>query len=695
MPLFALTIFLSAALLFQVELIVGKELLPWFGGAPAVWTTCLLFFQIDLLAGYAYAHLLARRLRAATQVRIHSVLVVLSLIILLLLSLRWPSPITPGPEWKPVGVGNPLGRLLFLLVASVGLPFFVLSTTGPLLQYWFVTANRKRNPYPLYALSNAGSLVGLVCYPLMVEPLMTIAQQSAAWSMFYGVCAIGVVACAARLKNRAAPEVEVQIAPMPEDGRKRVATRVFLWIALSATATALLLSVTNHMCQDTAVIPLLWVLPLALYLATLMLAFEFDGLYRRWLFPPLFGLSVSAAVYLMFAGSRTPLMLQIGVDTALLFFGCMMCHGELARSRPGPPRLTLFYFCIAAGGALGGACVAVVAPVVFNGFWEYHGSLFAAAVVFLLALVSDRASFLYKKLPVIATALAIVVLALGGVLIDRILNSEDDVRFAARNFYGVLRVIEDNAEGEMQLLHGRITHGIQYEDSDRSRMPTSYYTENSGIGLAIEHHPFRGRGLRIGVIGLGVGTIAAYAGPSDTIRFYEINPAVLRLSTGTKPFFTYLRDCPGHADVVLGDARLMLEDELRNGNPQRFDVLAVDAFSSDAIPVHLMTREALEIYKKHLRMPYGVIAFHISNRYLNLVPVVHELARAAHLVSTLIAVERDDQGGFGSDWVLLSPSPAEFELQVIREAAKSWNSAGDKPVRIWTDDYSNLIAVLK
>ncbi|HTP13183.1 MAG TPA: ferrichrome ABC transporter permease, partial [Bacteroidota bacterium] len=473
------------------------------------------------------------------------------------------------------------------------------------------------------------------------------------------------------------------------------ARRVVLWVGLAATASALLLSVTNHMCQDTAVIPLLWVFPLVLYLTTLMLAFESDRMYRRWLFPPLFGLSVVGAVYLMFVGSGTPLMYQIGIDAAVLFFGCMVCHGELAKSRPGAERLTLFYFSVALGGALGGFCVAVLAPLLFNGFWEFHASLFAAGVAFLLALTDDQSSFLYRNPWVNGPALLTVVLVLGGILVNRIQNSEDDVRFATRNFYGVLRVIEDRTEGEMELLHGRITHGIQYEDSDRSRIPTSYYTEESGIGLAIVHHPLREKGLRIGVIGLGVGTIAAYVRPSDTIRFYEINPAVLRLSTGPKPFFTYLKDCPGHADVVLGDARLMLEDELRKGYPQRFDVLAVDAFSSDAIPVHLLTKEALEVYRKHLRMPYGVVAVHISNRYLNLVPLVHGLAKAAHAVSMLVTVERNDSGGFGSEWVLLSPSPAEFALRVMREAATPWDSVGDRPVRLWTDDYSNLIALLK
>jgi spermidine synthase len=516
------------------------------------------------------------------------------------------------------------------------------------------------------------------------------------WSIAYGVFVAGVIVCAAKLRKVSPAAPEADVVRIPDSKRETPDTpTISCWIGLAAVASALLLSVTNHMCQDTSVVPLLWVLPLALYLLTLMLCFEFERLYRRWLLPPLFGASAVSVIIVMFQGVGVPLVLQIGADAAVLFFGCMVCHGELAKSKPDSNHLTLFYLSVAAGGAIGGLSVAVLAPSIFNGYWEFHATLFASGVFFIVALIRDKTSFLQRRPFVIGTALGVAVLSLGGVLVERILESEEDVRYVTRNFYGVLRVIEDPVEDDLELLHGRISHGLQYEDSALSHIPTTYYTERSGIGLAIAHHPYRGQGLRIGVIGLGVGTIAAYAQKSDTICFYEINPSVVHLSDGPKPFFTYLKDCPGCVEVVLGDARLMLEDELRRGDPQRFDILAVDAFSSDAIPVHLLTKEALEIYRRHLRPPYGLIAFHISNRHFNLVPVVHALATQAHLQGTLIVVKRGEGQQFSSDWVLLGSSPKELSLEVMKEASTPWDSAGDKSIRLWTDDYSNLVSVLK
>ncbi len=696
MVAFAITIFLSAALLFQVELIIGKELLPWFGGAPSVWTTCLLFFQLVLFLGYAYAHTVIKRLHARFQLIVHLGLVFVSVFVLVLLGLHWPTPITPDAVWKPIGGGEPIGQLLLLLLVSVGLPFFVLSTTGPLLQGWFVSINPAKSPYPLYALSNAGSLIGLVTYPAAVEPFLTIREQSLAWTLAYGVFVLGLVTCVVKVKTTIitptdsdSPRFSDSSKVSPGDGSR------VLWSGLAAAASALLLSTTNHMCQDTAVIPLLWVLPLVLYLLTLMLCFEFENLYKRWLFPPLFGASLIYAIVVMFQGLSAPLLSQIGADAAVLFFGCMICHGELARSKPGSDHLTAFYLAIATGGAIGGLGVAVVAPLLFNGFWEFHASLFAIAALFLVSIFQDKASFYHKNSILVGSVLGLVVLSLGGVLLDRILQSDNDTRFVNRNFFGVLRVVEDSDENDLELLHGRISHGLQYQDSAQSRIPTTYYTEKSGIGLAIENHPWRESGLRIGVIGLGVGTIAAYGRKNDTIQFYEINPAVLKLSKGANPMFTYLKDCPARVDVALGDARLTLEDDLRRGQRRRFDILAVDAFSSDAIPVHLLTKEALDVYRQHIRLPYGIIAFHISNRYLNLVPIVHTLAEQAHLLSTLITVTNEEDGGCISDWILLSSSPAELSLEAIKEAETTWDLADDKPVRLWTDDYSNLLSVLK
>ena len=671
----ALTIFLSAFLLFQVELIVGKELLPWFGGAPAVWTTCLVFFQVVLLAGYGYAHLLVGRLGVRRQVSVHLALVAISVVFLAALALRWPSPITPGAAWRPAGGADPVGQIALLLSVSLGVPFFLLSTTGPLLQGWSVIADPGGSPYRLYALSNAGSLLGLLGYPFLVEPFLGLHVQAVAWSFLYVLFAICLFLCGAglrRLCRSGTSEV-----PAPGAGEAVAAPRVrdrVLWMVLAGFSSALLLSTTNHMCQDTAVIPLLWVLPLSLYLLSFILCFRFEGLYRRWLFPPLFAASLVYGVLNLFGGLQVPLLSQIAADSAVLFAGCMVCHGELARAKPGVSHLTGFYLAVAAGGALGALGVAVAAPRLFNGFWEYHVSLWGTGALFVAALLHDRSSFLRRKPVLITCALGLLLVGFGGVLIKQATDDAGGSRFVTRNFYGLLRVIENRDEHFIKLLHGRITHGFQFTDSAREMTPTSYYSRESGVGLAIEDRPDRERGIRIGAVGMGAGTLASYCGEKDTIRFYEINPAVPLLSRRGEPFFTYLEKCRGQVEVAMGDARLSLEEELDRGVHERFDVLALDAFSSDAIPVHLLTEEAFGIYLRHLRQPGGILAVHISNRYIDLVPVVHGYAERHGLASAMITSEEDSAGGWESDWVLLADSAGTLARGPIGGASTPWDS---------------------
>ncbi len=695
-PAYALTIFLSAFLLFQVELIVGKELLPWFGGAPAVWTTCLVFFQCVLLAGYGYAHMIVGKLGLRRQLGVHIILVALSVLLLAALATRWPSPITPGSSWKPAGDAEPVGQLILLLAVSLGVPFFVLSTTGPLLQKWSVLSHPGTSPYRLYALSNAGSLLGLLGYPFLVEPFLGIRDQALAWSVLYGLFALGVLYGAWGLRKSHGNSRAVDPPPRSgESGTRPAAADRLLWAGLAAVTSALLLSTTNHMCQDTAVIPLLWVLPLSLYLATFILCFRYEGLYRRWLFPPLFCVSLVCSVMNLFTGLNASLPSQIASDSAVLFAGCMVCHGELVRAKPGVAHLTGFYLAVAAGGAFGGLGVAIAAPRLFNGFWEFHVSLWGTAALFLAALFRDRASLLRRKPVLIASSLVIPLLGLGGVLINQALDAGKGTRFVTRNFYGLLRVVEDPEEHFVRLLHGRITHGFQFIDSLRAGIPTSYYSRESGIGLAIEHHPGRERGLRIGVVGMGVGTIAAYGRENDTIRFYEINPDVPRLSSGPDPFFSYLHRSPAHIEVAMGDARLSLEKELQQGQNRRFDILALDAFSSDAIPVHLLTEEAFAVYLRHLRQPDGILAVHITNRYLDLVPVVHGFAEAHGPASAMITSDEDEEGSYSSDWILLASSRAVLARDSVAGASTPWDLTSYRVIRPWTDDYSSMISLLK
>jgi hypothetical protein len=693
---YVLTIFLSALLLFQVELIVGRELLPWFGGAPAVWTTCLVFFQVVLLSGYAYAHVIVGRLSLKAQAALHTVLVALSVMILALLAVRWPAAITPGSSWKPASGADPVGQIILILTVSVGVPFFVLSTTGPLLQKWSVISLPGGSPYHLYALSNAGSLAGLLGYPFIVEPFLGIRVQANVWSLLYALFALGVIVSACGLLRRSAdPQADSAVIGGAPAGRNPSVGDRILWMGLAGVASALLLSCTNHMCQDTAVIPLLWVLPLSLYLVTFILCFRYEGMYRRWLFPPLFCASLAYCVMTMHEGLGAPLLAQIAADSAVLLTGCIVCHGELVRARPGVAHLTGFYLAVAAGGALGGLAVAIVAPRIFNGFWEFHASLWGTGAVFFAALVRDRGAFLHRKPLLIGSLIALLLTGLAWVLIRQAGEADRNARYVTRNFYGILRVVDEPDVHYVKLVHGRITHGFQFTDSARVGIPTSYYSRESGVGLAIENHPGRETGLRIGVVGMGVGTLAAYAREKDTIRFYEINPAVPRLSRGNEPFFTFLEKCRGCVEVAMGDARLSLERESEEGDNQRFDILALDAFSSDAIPVHLLTEEAFGVYLRHLRGPESILAVHISNRYLDLVPVVHGYALRHGLASAIVTSGEDEEGAWTSDWILIAATLAPLVRGPVGGAVTPWDSTTYREIAPWTDDYSNLLSVIR
>ncbi|HEV2064873.1 MAG TPA: ferrichrome ABC transporter permease [Thermoanaerobaculia bacterium] len=765
---YALTIFLSAFLLFQIQPLIGKAILPWFGGAPAVWTTCMLFFQLLLLGGYAYAHALASLLTPRAQRRVHVALLALALAGLALATFFWKSPILPGPGWKPSGPESPVLRILAVLLVCVGLPYFLLATTGPLLQAWFARERPGVSPYRLYALSNAGSLLALLTYPFAVEPKLTLHAQALAWAggfvLFAAGCALLVFRSSASgeasvAAAASAASVEVAAAEVaPTVGRR------LLWLGLSACASVMLLATTNQLCQEVAAIPFLWVLPLCLYLFSFILCFENDRIYRRGLFGPALALGIGAVAYVLNEGFSAPLALQVAVYAFALFACCMVCHGELVRLKPGPRHLTAFYLMVAAGGASGGLLVGVVAPRVFDGFWEYHVGLFLAGLLAVVVLLQDGGSWLRagRPWPALAVMLAFTALALkvresswldaavahargafsspgqaafsaGGLLLLAVLLAltravwwrRGRPVFAAaclsislgllgaalaadiegfrngavsvtRNFYGVLTVEEQNKEFPdfhlLRLRHGHIVHGFQYQSPEKRHLATSYYSDKSGIGLAILLHPHRELGLRMGVVGLGVGTIATFARLGDTVRFYDINPDVVRLSLGPHRVFTYVADCMGKVEVVQGDARLSLERELAQGRPQRFDVLAIDAFSSDSIPVHLLTREAISVYLSHLARPDGILAVHISNRYLDLEPVVKGLAEELHLDASFVYVE--DGGVFwGSTWILLSPEGDVLQRSGIDENAEELDA--EKHVRLWTDDYSNLFQVLK
>jgi SAM-dependent methyltransferase len=679
MPLYAATIFVSAFLLFLVQPVVAKQILPWFGGSAAVWTTCLVFFQTALLAGYAYSDYVVHRLGARAQVKLHTVLLVASVALL---------PIVPGAYWKPTGSESPSWLILGLLTATIGLPYFLLSTTSPLVQVWFARARPRTSPYRLFALSNLASMLALVGYPFLFEPWAPTRAQAIGWSIAYALF-VGLCAAAgwSSLRHAAAPAIVAlpDKVARPEDAGPDEAPptigRQILWCVLAATGSLLLLAVSNHITQNIAAVPLLWLAPLAIYLLTFILCFDGKGWYPRDTF-----LSVLAAALCVMAWTLADpeltheLALQIGVFCGGLFVACMFCHGELVGAKPAPRHLTRFYLMISLGGALGSALVGIVAPLVLPAYFELAGGLVVTA---LLLLWQVRRGHL-----VFGALAAVAVLATIGCAAWSIIEFYKNAIVTTRNFYGVLRVQElgrDDTNHRRSLVHGTILHGTQYQDSELSRLPTTYYTRTSGVGRLLEtRHPST-TPIRVGVIGLGTGTLAAYGARGDVYRFYEINPAVLEIAQRD---FSFLRDSDATIELALGDARLSLEREPK----QEFDVLAIDAFSSDAIPVHLITSEALGIYRRHMK-PGGVIAFHVTNRFLNLIPVVEGLAQAHGLLLIHIADEGEDSRGSRSDWLLLSDRREALDHSGLTEAATPVEVRKDW--RLWTDDFNNLVQVLK
>jgi hypothetical protein len=673
MTLYAATIFLSAFLLFQVQPLIAKIILPWFGGSAAVWSAALLFFQLVLLAGYAYAHLLIRFLGRRAQALCHTALLGASCLLL---------PILPSPSWKPGATGDPTWRILAVLAATVGLPYFLLAATSPLLQAWYVRHRDQAIPYRLFALSNLGSLLALVSFPLVVEPQLGSRHQAFVWSGAYALFAVvcGIVAWAGRRDGAhrvpAASTAVATVAP------PRI-SEMLLWVAFPACASTLLVSVTSHMSQDIAAIPLLWVLPLAVYLMTFILSFESDRLYQRWLFVPLLVPALGAMARFMWAATLGIAELLV-IYTVGLFVSCMVCHGEVARRRPAPQYLTTFYLLVALGGALGGVFVAVLAPHVFRTYLELPIGLVACATLAMIVVwnvdLSDVGVWPLRTTVVTATMLLVWFLARE----ERLIRTS--YRLVTRNFYGVLSVhdAERGVDRVRTLFNGTIDHGSQLLDPSRRYAPTDYYGPKSGVGRAISALQAAGP-IRIGSIGLGAGVLAAYGRLGDAYRVYEINPLVPEIA---QTQFSFYPHSPADKRIVLGDARLTLERE----QDQHFDLLSVDAFTGDAIPVHLLTQEAVALYFRHLK-PHGILAVHISNWYLDLAPVC---ARDAQLLGKHAVVVQDDGRDASyltaSTWVLLTDEPSWFQSASFAGAtmAPAVASAG---FRAWTDDYSNVLQI--
>lgn len=701
MPVYAATIFLSAFLLFQIQPMLAKFILPWFGGSAAVWSAALLFFQLFLLGGYYYAYCLVRYLRPKVQILVHATLLAASLLAL---------PIIPARHWKPepgnAGEGgDPVMRILLLLGATAGLPYILLSATSPLLQAWFLRTRAGAFPYRLFALSNFGSMLALLSYPVLVEPRLALGAQAKMWSLGYAMFA--VICATAGWKSRGGDRpIRTSSAgsnrePAPDVSLERVAEPIgqpgigdiALWMGLAACASTLLLAVTSHLTQNIAPIPLLWIVPLSLYLLSFIVCFEYDRLYHRVVFLPLLAGSLGLLAYGdTLYETNAELKRLIPALCGALFVCCMVCHGELARRKPHPRYLTLFYLMVSAGGAAGGLFVALAAPRLFTGYWELPIAMVGCVVLVTCVLWNAiRSKNGRATVRVVVRAAMIAVTVTFAVYLGRAeWNKHREYVLSARNFYGVLRVRDNPARqyytARRVLIHGTISHGTQLLQPGSGQIATSYFGSGSGVSRAI-HAKGEAGALRIGVLGLGAGVTAALARPGDTLHYYEINPLVTQIANRD---FGFLSACPASKRIFLGDGRLVLE-----GLPnEALDVFVIDAFSSDSIPVHLLTREAFAIYQRHLK-PDAVMALHITNRFLDLEPVVAQAAAESGWTGVIVTDDGDEEDYYSpSDWVVLSRSATIFRHADFQDGFV--DKLRSRPnFRPWTDDFSNVIQILK
>ena len=725
--LYALAVFLSAGLLFVVEPMVRKMVVPILGGTPAVWTTCLLFFQVALLAGYLYTHLLPARLSPRAQAAVHVGLLALAAATL---PIALPAGDLPQPAQSPVG------WLLLVLLRTVGVPFVLLAATAPLLQRWFSRLDHPdaSDPYFLYAASNLGSFTGLLAYPFLIEPWLGLPSQRAGWTVGYVVLigAIGLAGLWALKQIGPGPAASTDVAKAGTQLGPTSPGKPWRWLLLAAVPSSLLLAVTTHVSTDIAAVPLLWVVPLALYLLSFVATFARrpwipPRIARHWL--PLLLLELVAA-----AIGGGPLWLGLAVNYAMLFVAGLICHGQLAQLRPPAERLTEFYLWVALGGALGGAFNALLAPVLFSSVTEYPLAIAAAAALaswspiltgavgvvtiglatVALAVMIGHIAVVLETLRVLPRGLqplwflnaAAIAAAFGALLLWRrrfelmlglglplaltahwaVVRRHPNRLFVARDFFGIYRV-QNTRDGMFRVLyHGTTIHGVQNRLPQNRNYPASYYHPEGPLGYlllgVIPPHP----GRRVGVVGLGAGTTAAYAGPGESWTFYEIDPLVERIARDTS-YFTYLADAQSPPRVVLGDARISLARD----SAARFDVLVLDAFSSDAPPVHLLTREAVRLYFERLA-PGGLLIIHLSNRFIDFPPVVAALAQDAGLVGRVwghnLTLGEFYRGAFASIWAVLGRR--EEDLGRIGRDPR-WKSLETAPGALWTDDYSNIV----
>jgi hypothetical protein len=683
---FAATMGLAGFLLFQVQPLLAKYILPWFGGSASTWLVCLLFFQVALLAGYLHAYAVTRPFPVPRQVVIQLSILAGSLLLL---------PITPPDAWKPQDAGNPTWRILELLALCVGLPYLALATTTPLLSRWLARIDPALDPARFFAVSNLGSFLGLLSYPFGFERMMSGAGQTRLWSWAYGLYAALFAVCGLITLVRTRGDAQADAGASLAAIRSAILLR---WVAYSALGSTLLLATTNAVTQWSAVVPFLWIVPLGLYLLSFVAAFAHRSLYDRRLFGAAF-LALAATTFLLVEPESTRSFLtQFALQSATLFAGCMLCHGELARLRPHPVRLPAFYLAVAAGGALGGLFVSILAPFAFSDYVEHPFVLAVLAVLAVLLMFRDARARASRWSAVVTGAAALLFAGGLGTAAWREISPERPVIDRVRNFYGVVKTVRESGDGPAEdslvLQQAGVDQGAQFQAADRRSELVCGYDERSALGLAVAHHARRrGRDqpapLRIGVVGLGVGMVAALGRAGDAIRYYELNPAVLDLANRR---FTFLKDSKARTEVVLGDGRLLLERELKASGPQGFDVLVLNAFRGASPPMHLMTREAFDIYLGHLAAG-GILAVNFEFEIFEMGPLHRGMAEALGAEVRWFAPKEGEGCEGAISWALYTRDKAFFEAPQVKAAISPWRDDGKSRI-VWTDQDSNLVSII-
>jgi hypothetical protein len=686
-----ISVFISAFLVFQIQPIISKIILPWFGGGASVWTTCLLFFQLFLLLGYLYAFVLTKVLKVKYQVVVHFIGLLCGLFLL-------PNDIS---DLQNVSLdGLPTWSVLKVLFFGLGFPYLILSANSPLLQHWFTSETNGAHPYRLYAVSNVGSFLALVSYPLIIEPFMPLDWQIKLWSSIYWLFVILIAwICFIVVKQN---DRHKEHTPKKQTNSKVQFSKLLLWFMLSALGVVLLVSTTNALTQNVPPVPFLWLAPLAIYLLTYVIAFSNFAIYVRNFWLPFFMLLSFVALLIYFIGGQFDIITQLLIYLLILLCGCMICHGELNLLKPLHGNTTLFYLVLSAGGVFGSFLVSFVAKNLFDDFLEFPMAIFSVLVLSSASLywikqdvvidtnprlVSNVTTKKFSKLSICIASVALIWL-LAFINLNNQYQQYDIAN--GRNFYGILTV-KDITEGnvnERRLIDGTTSHGSQSLPLSNSAVPMSYYRPGTGVQLVIEELS-KDKSLQVGIIGLGVGALAAYGRSGDTYIFYELNPLV---SDYANKYFSYLSSSKADVDIKLGDARVTLQNESDLGKPNAFDLLIIDAFSGDLIPTHLMTNEAFLLYQEHINAQ-GVIALHISNRHLSLMPVIMHHSRNFNMNVMLFetpgnGIEHDAQ------WMVLTNNNQLIQSSRLVNSQTVISKRQSKEV-LWTDDYSSLLSILK